>query len=557
MNGSMKHVYINILLAGIALFSLGLYIHQTRGSIGSAAVDDAYMITRYAKHWLTGDGFSWNKTDGPSYGVTSPAYLFVITAVLALTGPSDSVALTYTSYVAGLLSMLIIVYMGFLIKEESKWGQKLWIPLLVVPFIFFLPPFKFHSLTGMETTFSLLANSLLACSILITARQRSIVAFMFCLFSGVLSFATRPDNGIYALVLPPLFFLATDRSMRKYSVKYAIFFAFIAGSMLILYKFLFNDFFPLPFFAKSSGFYKGYLGVTSWNAMEHMIDFLTLALPYTTLIAITASKNTFARLAAIAITILATFSYYATVTQIMGWVARYYYPSIAFIFLATFLAVFNIEPKSPIQAMCGALRRHMLVPSMVLLPLLLLVAFKPVIASQWEKYMVGIPYRFQSITQYQKSTNDQLPTLGWEESIFDMGKLLQHVPQEIVITASEHGWLSSQFPELTIIDLIGLHDRTITHYGFSAAYVISRQPDLIWFPHPDYTYEVAQILDNPTFIRDYEYYPGAWDYGIAINKKSVMYSAIKSEVSTEFSQIYSGLSLSDYLARPSIPPDHK
>ncbi len=49
--------------------------------------DDAYMFSRYADNFLNGHGFAWNPTDGPSYGITSPVYLFLITALKATPPP--------------------------------------------------------------------------------------------------------------------------------------------------------------------------------------------------------------------------------------------------------------------------------------------------------------------------------------------------------------------------------------------------------------------------------------------------------------------------------------
>jgi hypothetical protein len=141
------------------------------------------------------------------------------------------------------------------------------------------------------------------------------------------------------------------------------------------------------------------------------------------------------------------------------------------------------------------------------------------------------------------------------QSIHAMRDLLKRMPQGVVLAASEHGLLGSEFPDLTIVDLVGLHDRTIAHHGFSAAYVLSREPDLIWFPHSDYTHAKAQILDNPAFIRDYDYFPEAYRYGIALRKNSDIYAAMKYEAEREFSRVYPGLRMSDYMAEPVTRPD--
>lgn len=547
-----KHLYLNAAIAGLALISLGYFVQQSTANIGSMTVDDAFMITRYAKHWLAGEGFSWNPTDGPAYGITSPAYLFVITTVMGLTACSDVSALTYTSFIAGVLSLFALTWMGFLIQER-KLAQKSWLPLLILPYIIFLTPLVSHSLTGMETTFSLLSNSLFVCAIVVAIRQRSMLGLLFCLFAGLLSVATRPDNGLYAVFLPPLFFFAHDWAMWRYSVRYILLFAFAVGISLILSKLLFNDFLPLPFFAKSGNFFKGYIGATGTNAIEQMIGIVITWLPCIMLIIITASKKTSPKLAAITILIFATFGYYATVTQIMGYQARYYYPSTAFVLFAVFVASLSDTATPTTQSSQSAFRRRFLFAIATLLTLLLLFFFRLEVGVLWEKYITGPPFDFHGTTQYQKAEGNQLPSLGWGNSVIAMGGLLQRVPRGTVIAASEYGWIGSKFPQLTIIDLVGLQDRTIAHHGFSAVYVMSRKPDLIWLPHPDYTYEVAQLLDDPTFIQDYEYYPGAWDYGIALNKRSLNFTTLKYDAEQEFSQIYPGLNMPDYMAEPTNP----
>src|SRR5689334_2126848 len=113
----MKHISTqNALIGAFALFSLAYYIKMTVGELGYTTFDDAYMVTRYAKHWLAGEGFSWNPIDGPAYGITSPAYLILITVILGLTGCSDGMALTITSFVSGLLSALTLVLLGFFVQ---------------------------------------------------------------------------------------------------------------------------------------------------------------------------------------------------------------------------------------------------------------------------------------------------------------------------------------------------------------------------------------------------------------------------------------------------------
>lgn len=550
----MKHIANQkALLAVFALFSLAFYLKTTVGELGLTRFDDAYMVTRYAKHWLDGNGFSWNSIDGPAYGITSPVHLLVITAILGLTGCSDAMALTITSFAAGLLSVLTLVLLGFLVQGASR-PTKSWAPLLVAPSLLLVPPFAYHSLTGMETTLSLLSNSLLACSIVIATRNRSVAALLMCLTSGFLSYATRPDNGLYALLLPPLFFVARDRALWRYATRYAMLFVTLVGCSLIVNRLLFGDVLPLPFFAKGNGFYQGYLGVAKWNAMTEMLLFCTAALPCLLVLVSAASKQSLLRLGVIAAVVIATFAYYATVTQIMGWQARYYYPSIAFAILAAFTAQASEATTSPTPSSRHSSTWRLLAGLAVLLPALS-PPVRGVAAHLWEKHVLVPPAAVQSVTRYRPSTDRALPALGWWDSIMAMGDLLEDMPQGTSLAASEYGWIGSRFSHLTIVDLVGLHDRTLAHRGFSAAYVLSREPDLIWFPHGDYTFAVAQILDSPVFQSDYEYYPKAYDYGIALRKSSKSYAGMKEAVTRGFSRAYQGLSMSDFVAEPVAPPD--
>lgn len=534
-------------IAGVALLSLAFYLKTAVGSLGHTTFDDAYMITRYAKHWLAGQGFSWNPHEGPVYGITSPAYLIVVTAILGLTGCTDAMAVTAASFSAGLMSMLTLVLLGFFIQER-RWRDKSWVPLLVVPCLCFLPPFRYHSLTGMETTTALFANSLLAVAIVIATRRRGTAALVFCLGAGTLSFATRPDNGVYAFCLPPILFVATSRSLWRYAVQYECLAAAIAGCGLIINRLLFGDFLPLPFFVKRGGFYQGYVGAFKWNAMEYMLDFCVAAIPCLLVLVCTIRQKAIPQIAAIGVAVLVTFGYYATVMQLMGWQSRYYYPSIAFCFLAAFISI-ELHAATPTLAQCTTISWRSFAGLMILLPVLS-PSLRQEAISRWEKHVIGNPKAVQCVTQYRRSTDARLPSLGWWNGIQAMGALIARMPPGIAFASSEYGQIGSRFPDLTIVDLTGLHDRTIAHHGFSTACLFSRSPDLVWFPHGDYTHAVALILDDPVFRCDYEYYPQAYDYGIALRKTSKVYATMKKELEREFVQVYADARLSECIAEP-------
>jgi hypothetical protein len=105
---------------------------------------------------------------------------------------------------------------------------------------------------------------------------------------------------------------------------------------------------------------------------------------------------------------------------------------------------------------------------------------------------------------------------------------------------------------LFIIDIIGLHDPYFAHNGFSVNEFFNREPDLIWFPHYDYTKIMASIIDSRELWEQYDYYPGAFTFGIALRKDSPKYPEIYNAINKVWLKIYEPRRMQDYLAKPTI-----
>ena len=527
----------NLAIGGVSLLSLAAYVMSTLPEVGHTTFDDAYMVTRYARHWLDGHGFCWNIADGPSFGITSPAYLFLITALLGLTGGSDAAVLTATSFSAGLLAVIAMVVLGFFMQRGREAAAS-WLPLLVIPAVIFMPPFRFHSLTGMETTLSLLMNTLLVGAVYHLGRRPSARALTLTLMAGVGSFAVRPDNGIYALGLPVLYLLVMNRSHLRYAVLYGATFAGLLGVGMIINKFLFGDFLPLPVLAKTSGFYLGYLGATKWNSITGMLLFFVVALPFLLLAISVASKQAMGPLSAVILCLLATFGYYATVTQIMGHQARYYYPSLALVVFGGFLGLYPpVGNASAPPSLDRAFSLRVIMGLLVMIPALSF-SFQQLATHLWERYAMGIrPEAVGEVTPVRPEERT-LPDLGWWKGITSMSNLIAALPPDIVLAASEYGYIGSRFPALTILDFVGLHDRQVARSGDAAGYVLSRQPDLIWFPHSDYTHMVDSLLHHEEFQAHYAFYPEAYNFGLALRKDSPRYETIRNVVERHLFRLY-------------------
>ncbi|HNJ13777.1 MAG TPA: hypothetical protein PLN43_09390, partial [Anaerolineales bacterium] len=95
------------------------------------------------------------------------------------------------------------------------------------------------------------------------------------------------------------------------------------------------------------------------------------------------------------------------------------------------------------------------------------------------------------------------------------------------------------------------HDSYFAHNGFSVDEFLRRKPDLIWFPHSDYTKITAEIIDSQTFWEQYEFYPGAFDFGLAIRKDSLNYQAIHKAIQPVWREVYETRQMEDYLATPT------
>lgn len=326
----------NYLFAALALFAILFLLVGYAPSRLNTEFDDAYMFCRYASNFLSGNGFSWNPADGPVYGVTSPAYLLLVTLSKFLIGGSNSLLLSTLSLVAGLAALFLLVIVGFKFSSKGKYACY---PLLVIPLLFISSSFRFHLFTGMETTLSLFSNSLLILSALSYMRNRSSWDLTFLIISAVFTIQVRPDNGIFAILFPILFIL----SDRKPDLKQLLIFGCCSLITLVSIQYawsqIFGSFLPVSFYAKSGGeYYDGYAGFLNWNHAEYVLRFMRDSAPFLAATVLLGDRRTFRALPSVIIPLLLTFIFLSRTVQVMGWFARYYFPFIPFLILLSFLA---------------------------------------------------------------------------------------------------------------------------------------------------------------------------------------------------------------------------
>jgi hypothetical protein len=543
--GILRGLCVLLVLLSLLLFARFAFHH-----LGGSSFDDAYMFTRYAKHWLAGHGFSWNIGEGPAYGCTSTLYLFVITLFRRVSVLTDGVLLRRTSALLGLLFVVSLFGTCYLVVTDVRL-RRLWVCLLVFPAVLLRKEFLFHCFTGMETTLALCCNTLLALLVILYSRRQSKLGLATCLMSAYCAFLARPDSGLYGLLLPPLFFWATGRELRRSAILYVVLFGCILGLDGFLKNKLFGYPIPLPFLAKRSGFYVGYLGGYQWNAGKYLVQFARVSLPFLVIVVLFVRRHSLARTLALLTPMVLTFLYLFTIVQIMGFVSRLYYPSLPFLASASFLALDSGLSWKDQSGILISKRLLLRIGIAALLAVFIsLPATESAMEKLWAKLCLRSPQSVTARTRYITPAEEPLPKLGWWPSTLQVTALVSDLPEGASVAMSEYGLAGSFAPEMRIIDMVGLHDKQVAQNGFTADYLFSLKPDLIWLPHTDYAGIRQHILDCPDFYRDYAYYPTVFDYGIAVRTTSKYSNAIDEALRKAFNGAYPALDLKDYLATP-------
>lgn len=540
---------LQIVLLGVSAFSFLGYCALTGPGVGDTRFDDAFMFVRYAQHWLDGDGFAWNPGEGAAFGITSPLYLALITSILGVTSWSAASVLAGTSFVTGIAAVVALVFLGFQVQWYWRGSRHSWLPLLLVPLLFSMPAFSYHSLSGMETTLSLLLNTLLLIALIKLIHAGSSAALFVTVCVGLACVATRPDSGLYVALLPPLLILALNRQAWRRALHYVVLFG-VGGLLLVLcYKWQFGDYLPLPVFAKAAGFYDGYLGVKKWNTVHYLLTFWGAVVPLLLVVGWCCQRSSALPVLVLGFVLTLTFAYLATVTQIMGMHARYYFPSIPFVCFAAFLCLYQGLPSESkaFKPPLSDLDWRGLIALVILFPVMH-ADWNNKLEKAWQRYaMAGVEAQ-RPQSRMIISAEQALPHLDWWQGIQQMTALLQQMPAGTSLAASEYGLIGAALPQMPIVDLVGLHDRRVARHGFDIHYMLNKEPDLIWLPHADYTAMRRAILDSRQFQQAYDYFPDAYNYGIAVRKESPRYTRITQVLRAEFARVYPQHSLQQYLA---------
>jgi hypothetical protein len=499
---------VSLLLGAIVLYRLVSALRLAWDARYAFTFDDAYAFCRYADHLLAGWGLAWNPGGPQTFGCTSLLYVFWIALVRTCTRFAPWQALAIGSFVPALLAVIV---MGLACARAAA-TSLLRRPLVGCGFVCLVAGlqngFFFHVQTGMDTTTAILTNALLVLAVVHPRFSQSAGRLIVTACLAYLTYLARPDNLLYALLFPGL---TLGRRWRALGV-----FAAVLGGLLLadagIKTLVFGNPLPLPFYAKGGDFYTGYIGAARWNAVRATQEFLIYQGPALALLVLTVTRRSWPLVLATAVPCLLTFGYLGTVIQIMGFDARFYYPTLPFILVAAYhaldrrLAEFR-ESGRGLLVRLGALAAL----GLFVFP----VANK---AAAW--YEADCNRRHPNLRPTAVYTSDPPPPLGWVRSIHAITDLMRQCPPTAVWAMSEHGFVGAMSPNVTIIDLAGLHDRNTLTREPIVPHALAQKPDVIWFPHSDYTGLVAALEASPVLADEYDYWPGAFDYGLALRKQS-------------------------------------
>jgi hypothetical protein len=513
--------------------------------------DDAYMFLRYAHNLLDGYGLRWNRGEPPVYGATSLPHVLVVALVrsagLAFT---EAGVLQISSGVAAVLLVAALVLTCARFAQHPSLRRQGWFwGALLVSLLAYTEPFQFHAQSGMDTMLAALANTILIYAALALAETPTIRRGIATGLAAYLAYLVRPDNALYALFVPPLCLTLGQplAASRRPLLAFAAVLSVLIGLDLVVKAAYLGTPVPLGVWVKRPHYYGGFAGEYTWNPLWFLSVFvLGLWVFIGALIVFTTRRSARAVLALLSL-VAVTFAAFFDVNQIMGHLGRFYFPSLPFVVVAAALSVdrFFLPPL------------HVTAPALVAR---LGGAAIFLLGGAWALDAAGARYQARAASQslaslggFHVAAKHPLPDLDSWTSSEEIGRFAHNEPMGTRFAMSEHGLVGAMAPDAVIIDVLGLHDRDFALHGFRAAELWRRAPDVIWMPHPDHTQMIRDILDSSRFWVDYDFYPDAFTYGVALRH----YGPGAYELATRFRALwkkrYPGFGLDDYLARPGDP----
>ena len=510
------------------------------------AFDDAYMFARYAMNVRHGLGVSWNLDGVHTYGQTSLLWGWVV-VVLSYLPIGAWKMLSLGSWLCSIGAVIALAWAvavnanGWLLS--STWRVLPWVALPMATTAVFMG----NAVTGMETMLAALLAAVFVGMALAWSRGR--VRPEWVALVGVGLFLTRPDAAIVIVMLPSLLFVLMP-GIGKGNVA-RLLGLFVVGVVveLVVCKLYFHTALPLSFYMKSRQAYEGFREV--WHPELMMLAFLAGCELYLVALILLGRREDWRLIVSCVTPALVTFAYLGTVTQIMGFNARYYVPYFAFFVVPSLLVIDRWMASPDISVEKQWLGKTLVVrrfATAVVMLCFLGVSSEAVQAGiRRTEARVHVEYE---TAQVEMLASVPLPTIPWDVMMRDITDLLvASLPKGATVAATEVGFLGERSSQVNVIDMAGLNDNEIALHGFDVNALLLRKPDVIWMPNTDYTYLNAWMMSDPELLKEYDVYAGAANYGLAIRKDSPFQARIGPQMQIFWSAVYPGYAMSDYLVR--------
>ncbi len=498
--------------------------------------DDAYMFIRYAKNFIAGHGMAWNAGEEIVYGNTSLLQFFYITFLRWILPFSDGTVLAIASGTMGYLSIALIVYTCIKFSTSDllkKQYLHYFIGLLV--FSLMTRNYIYIASTGMETMTGIFTNIALIYFTLQFVKQQKWFTFAFVVLLSYLTTLARPDSIFYACLFPSITFLTqfNSKDRIKYFLIFGTLFTILFFTDLGVKYYFFNDIFPLSFYVKKYSFFDGFLDYPIWSPIKFMFDYFILALPFF-LLGILMFSRRCSIIWGFLIPFTITMAYFLTVNQLMGLWSRFYLPSLPFLAVGAVLSLNHFLEQKALDYKTYFLSFFRVAAFLLFF---FCIATADILIIKYELFFMPKVTVYESDVKYETTSTEKLPKLAWDTIMNNITVLAQKAPKGLKIATTDHGYFGAAATHINIIDMAGLHDKHTAYNGFSDTYLMDKKPDII-FPFTSYTLMNKQLFENEDFITNYDFYPSAFWYGLAIRKDSPHLEKIRPLIQKTWQRLY-------------------
>jgi hypothetical protein len=502
---------------GLLVSLVGLSLQGLIALKSFTAWDDAYMFIRYADNLLEDGRIAWN-LDGPAtYGPTSLLYLLVVVPLRLANVGNPLATLLQSSLLCGVGFLLLLLWLLLSSEEGKSYLARVFLLLVLLLFLGAREDLLFHFLSGMDTTFAMLY---LTVFIAIWRWHTSASSRASTTVAGVvggLAFWARPDLLLYAVTVPAAFALLSPAGSKERSAAARVLAIVLGTTALLVFLSwqVLESPLPLSFYCKSfaqygAEFQKAYSKVPGQQLFAYLGSYWLLFLAVAASLLLRPRSWLDAKSALALGLLVATAGYLLYyllfVTQVMYYRSRFYYPTLPALVWVGFESVRGLANR--VEERWRGLSR---IPrtAWIATAVLLAVASGAVAVGGYSAHL----YLDEANLKNQRPTTYKW---GWTDILNNKKRILgaywyaldevSTMPDDLVIAATEIGYLSVMNPRKRIIDITGLNNTIFAHDGFDPEVLFRYyRPDFVYMPHFNYKQMTRLIEEDPTFKRDYVY----------------------------------------------------